>query len=93
MIKRSKGIFNSIYSKYISWLVNCASSNATINSCNCLDVHISTLNPSWLSCEIWCLSPYANKMDISILVKNLYIVFANAIGLWFVSRDGYLFCK
>ena len=27
-------------------------------------------------------------MDVNVLVKNLYIVFASAIGLWFVSRDG-----
>ena len=27
-------------------------------------------------------------MSVSILVKNLYIVFASAIGLWFVRRDG-----
>ena len=53
-------------------------------------MHLSTLNPSWLSCKIWCLSPYADKMDVSVLVKNLYIVFANAIGLWFVNRDGSL---
>ena len=34
------------------------------------------------------LSPYADNMSVSILVKNLYIVFASAIGLWFVRRDG-----
>ena len=32
-------------------------------------------------------------MSVSILVNNLYIVFASAIGLWFVSKDGSLFCK
>ena len=63
--------------------MNCASSSAAISSCSCscLDVHLSALNPFWLSCKIWCLSPYADKMDVSVLVKNLYIVFASAIGL------------
>ena len=62
--------------------MNCASSNATINSCNCLEsMHLSALNPSWLSCKICCLSPYADKMDVSVLVKNLYTIFASAIGL------------
>ena len=61
--------------------MNCESSSAAINSFNCLDVHLSALNPSWLSCRIWCLLSYVDKMDVSVLVKNLYIVFANAIGL------------
>ena len=61
--------------------MNCASSSAAISSCSCVDVHLSALNPSWLSCKIWCLSPYAHKMDVSELVKNLYIVFTSAIGL------------
>ena len=67
---------------------NCASSSAAINNCSCLDVHLSAQNPSWLSYKIWCLSPYADKMDVKVLVKNLYMVFANAIGLWFISRNG-----
>ena len=61
--------------------MNFASSSAAINNCNCLNVHLFALNPSWLSCKIWCLSLYADKMDVSILVKHLHIVFANAIGL------------
>ena len=73
--------------------MNCASSSATINSCNCLDMHLFALNPSWLSCKIWCLSSYDDKMDVSVLVKNLYIVFASAISLWLVNIDGLLFCK
>ena len=68
--------------------MNCASFSAAINNCSCLNVHLSTLNLSWLSCKIWCLSPYADKMDVSVLVKNLYIVFASAIGLWLVNIDG-----
>ena len=32
-------------------------------------------------------------MSVSVLVNNLYIVFASAIGLWFVSRYGSPFCK
>ena len=68
--------------------MNCASSSAAINSYNCLDVHLSAMNPSWLSCKIWCLLPYADKMDVSVLVKNLYIVFASAIRLWLVNTDG-----
>ena len=77
-----------MYSKYIFQLVNCASSSATIDSCNTLDVHHSALKASWLSCRIWCLSPHANSMNVSMRVKNLYIVFASAIGLWFVNIDG-----
>ena len=61
--------------------MNCASSSAAISSCSCLDVHLFALNPSWLSYKIWCLSPYADKMDVSVFVKKLYIVFASAIGL------------
>ena len=68
--------------------MNCASFSATINSCSCPNVHLSVLNPSWLLCKIWCLSLYADKMDVSVLVKNLYIVFASAIGLWLVNIDG-----
>ena len=72
----------------MSRLVNYASSSAAINSCSCLDVHLSALNPSWLSCKIWYFSLYADKMDVSVLVRNLYIVFANAIGRWLVNTDG-----
>ena len=32
-------------------------------------------------------------MRVSVLVKNLYIVFASAMGLWFVSKMDRLFCK
>ena len=56
-------------------------------------MHLFALNPSWLSCKIWCLSPYVDKMDVSVLVKNLYIVFANAIGFWLLNKDGFSFCK
>ena len=68
--------------------MNYGSFSATINSYSCLDVHLSVLNPSWLSYKIWCHSPYTDKMDVSVLVKNLYIVFASAIGLWLVNIDG-----
>ena len=61
--------------------MNWASSSAAISVCICLDVHLSALNPSWLSCSIWCFSPYAESMDVRVLVKNLYIVLASAIGL------------
>ena len=68
--------------------MNCASSNAAINSYSCLNVHLSAPNPCWLSYKIWCLSPYVDKMDVSILVRNLYIVLASAIDLWLVNTDG-----
>ena len=32
-------------------------------------------------------------MDVSVLVENLYIVFASAIGLWLVNTNGTPFCK
>ena len=82
-----------MYSGYMSCFMNCASSSAAINSFICLDVHLFVLNPSWLSCKIWCLSSYDDKMDVSVLMKNLYIVFASAIGLWLVDTDGSPFCK
>ena len=78
----------SMYSKYMSWFVNLASSRVAIRSCSCLDVLLFALNPFWLLCNIWCSSPYADNMCVRVLVKNLYIVFASAIGLWFDSCEG-----
>ena len=51
-------------------------------------MHLSALKLSQLSCKSWCLSPCADSMSVSVLVKKLYIVFASAMGLWFVSKDG-----
>ena len=76
----------------MSWFVNFASSSAAIRSWSCLDVFLSTLNPSWLSCRILCFSSYADGMDVRVFVKKLYIVFTNAIGLWFVNFEGFFFC-
>jgi hypothetical protein len=73
---------------YISWFVSLASSSAAISIWICLEVLLSALNPSWLSCSIWYLSPYADRIEVNVLVYNLYIVLASAIGLWFVSCDG-----
>ena len=64
------------------------SSSVAIRSCSCLDVLLSALNPSWLSCKIWCFSPYADSINVRVLVKNLYIVFASVIGLWLVHFEG-----
>jgi hypothetical protein len=50
-------------------------------------VHLSCLKPSWLFCKIWCVLPLLANWAIMV-VKSLYIVFARAIGLWFVSIDG-----
>jgi hypothetical protein len=36
----------SMYSRYMSCCVNLESSSAAISVCNCLDVHLSCLNPS-----------------------------------------------
>ena len=41
-----KAFLKSIYDRYMSLLVKCASSRAAVNSCSCLDVHFSALNPS-----------------------------------------------
>ena len=76
----------------MSWFVNLVSSSAATRSWSCLDVFLSALNSFWLSCRIWCFSSYAESMDVRVLVKNLYIVFASAIGLWFVSFEGSHFC-
>ena len=65
-----------------------ASSSVEMMVCNYLDVHFSALNPSWLSCQVWCLSPYVEKMLVSKLVNSLYIMLARAIGLWLVRQYG-----
>jgi hypothetical protein len=75
----------------MSWFVNFASSSAAIRSWSCLDVLLSALKPFWLSYRIWYFSPYADSMYVKVLVNNLYIVFASAIGLWFVNFEGFLF--
>ena len=55
----------------MSWFVNLASSSAAISSWSCLDMLLSALNPSWLSCSIWCFSPYIDSMNVRVLVKSL----------------------
>jgi hypothetical protein len=67
----------------MSCLVNFASSSVTMRIWSCLAVLLSAQKPSWLSCRIRCFSPYAESMNVRVLVNNLYIVFARAIGLWF----------
>jgi hypothetical protein len=52
----------------MSWFVKRASSRAAINNWICLDVLRSALNPSWLSCNIWYLSPYVERIEVSVLV-------------------------
>ena len=37
--------------------------------------YLNPFNPSWLSCEIWCLSPYVEKILVSM-------VYAFYIGVW-----------
>ena len=65
----------------MSCFVYLASSSVAMRSWSCLAMFLLARNPSWLSCRIWCFSPYVDNMDVSVLVKNLYIVFARAIGL------------
>ena len=75
----------SMYSRNISWFVNLASSRAAMRICSCLDVLRSARKPSWLSCKIWCFSPYAERISVRVLVKSLYMVFASAMGRWLGS--------
>ena len=75
----------------MSWLVSLASSNAAMRVCSCRAVHLSARKPSWLSCRIWYFSPYAESILVSVLVNNLYIVLASAIGLWLVRWWGFPF--
>ena len=82
-----------MYNRYMFWFVNLAFFKAAIRSWSCLDVLLSALNPSWLSCKIWCFSPYADSMNVRVLVKNLHIVFANAIGLWFGNCKGFFYIE
>jgi hypothetical protein len=45
-----------MYRRYISCWVSLESSRVAIRICNCLDVHLSCLNPSWLFgifCHSW----------------------------------------
>ena len=53
-----------------------------------MDVPLSALNSFWLSCSIWYLSPYAERIKVNVLVYSLYIVLASAIDLWLVNCDG-----
>ena len=76
-----KALLKSIYSIYISWFVSLASLSVEMKVCSCRNVHLSALKSSWLSCKIWYLSPYTEKILVSVLVNNLYIVLASAIGL------------
>ena len=41
-----EAFLKSMYNRFMSGVVNCASSTAAIHSCNSLDVHVSALNPS-----------------------------------------------
>jgi hypothetical protein len=86
-----KAFLKSMYNMYMSWFVSLASSSAAISICICLVVLLSCQNPSWLLCSIWCCSPYVDKMDVRVLINNLYIVFASTIGLWFASSIGFPF--
>ena len=70
---------------YMSCFVNLAYSSVAISSWSCLEVVLSARNPSWLSCKIWCCSPYVDSINVRVLVKSLFIVFASVIGLWFVN--------
>ena len=87
-----KAFLKSTYMMYMSWFVNLASSSAAIMVCVCLAVFCSALKPSWFLCRMWWVSPYDDSMDVNVLVYNLYIVLASAIGLWFVRIYGCLFC-
>jgi hypothetical protein len=65
----------------MSCWISLESSSAAISVCNCREVHLSCLNPSWLFCRILCFLPQLANWAIMVLMKNLYIVFARAIGL------------
>ena len=52
----------------MSWFVSLASSNAAINSWICLEVLRSALNHFLLSCKIWYFSPYADRIEVNVLV-------------------------
>lgn len=73
------------------WFINLASSGAAIISWIWQKVHLSTLSPSRLLCNIWCLSPRVDRMVVKVLVYSLYVVLAKAIGLWFVYYVGSVF--
>ena len=70
-LREPNTFFKFMYSRYIFWFVNLASSRAATSSWSCLDVLLFALNPSWLSCSIWCLSLYADSINLRVLVNNL----------------------
>jgi hypothetical protein len=50
--REPNAFLKSMYKKFMFWFVNLASSRAAKSSCSCLDVLLSSLNPSWLLCSI-----------------------------------------
>jgi hypothetical protein len=54
---KSNAFLKSKYNEKISCLVSLESSRAAMMVCNCLEVHLSCLNPSLLSCRNWCIFP------------------------------------
>ena len=63
-----KAFFKSKSRVYISWFVNFAFLSVAISNWICLEVFLSALNPSWLSCNIWYFSPYAERIDVNVIV-------------------------
>ena len=61
-------------------LENFASSKVAITNWICRLVQRSCQKPFWLLCKIWCFLLHENSRLVRMFVKNLYIVFANAIG-------------
>jgi hypothetical protein len=72
----------------MSCWISLESLSVAMRVCSCRDVYHSCLKPSWLFCKIWYFSPQLANWAVMVLVKSLYIVFARAIGLWFVRIDG-----
>jgi hypothetical protein len=66
-----KTFLKSIYNKYMSCMENFASSRAPMIDWSRLEVHRSTLNPSWLPWSMRNFSPYVARIVVSVLVKNL----------------------
>ena len=68
MVNGAKGVFEVNVNNVYILVCEFASSSGAISNWICLEVLISTLNPSWLSCNIWYLSPYVDRIEVNVFV-------------------------
>ena len=69
----AEAFLKSMYNRYMSSVVNCASSNAAINSCNCLDVHLKRY-----------FGPFSSICDLYLFYYSSYVYFLQIITTLFI---------